>query len=240
MNENNEKKQVATIWFLTVLVVILIAIIVGLIITVGKVKKEKIANQNGSAMQTIQEFENTVSKNDMISNDYIERHEDAANNIELDANKPTQQVKNDAISNQITETEENDNRTTTSSTVTTIDEPKTNPKINIIGDWEVSKIADKDGKEIPLNQVFGTGISYSNKLSFNDDMTYINGIGITGEGNEAGTYIVDGNKVTLTDKKGRVTTLTINDENNTMSEKNDNYIDGYCVITYTRISDEQN
>ena len=43
MNEKKEKRQAATMWLLTVLIVVLISIIVGLFIKVAKVKKQESA-----------------------------------------------------------------------------------------------------------------------------------------------------------------------------------------------------
>lgn len=57
MNNNNEKKQVTTIWILTILIIILIAIIVGLFFKVAKLKREANLETEQKLAQMRQELE---------------------------------------------------------------------------------------------------------------------------------------------------------------------------------------
>ena len=109
MSESNEKKQVATIWLLTGLIVILIAIIIGLIITVGKAKKAEIAKQSGKATQTVQEldvkeFNNNSNEKTSNPNEDTQTHENNAN-ITTESNHTSG---NNSSEIAITETTEND------------------------------------------------------------------------------------------------------------------------------------
>lgn len=52
----SEKRQIATIWVLTVLIVILISIMVGLFITVAKAKRQRNIERAQQVVQTQQEL----------------------------------------------------------------------------------------------------------------------------------------------------------------------------------------
>ena len=100
---------------------------------------------------------------------------------------------------------------------------KTNPKINIVGDWRASKALDKDGQEVSLSNVYGSGIALTNWMTFNKDLTYINSIGVTGDGNENGTYIIAStDRIILTDMNNTVRVLFVQ-EDGTLTESNGEY-----------------
>ncbi len=62
---NNEKKQVTTIWILTVLIVILIAIVAGLIVMILKSKKDANVEANQQLVQSQEQFKvNEIQKNE--------------------------------------------------------------------------------------------------------------------------------------------------------------------------------
>ena len=76
MNESNGKKQVAALWILGVLVVILIAVIVGLFITQAKIKNQEVASKDAKIAQMEQELaqvKNEFQENkNKKQNEYIE------------------------------------------------------------------------------------------------------------------------------------------------------------------------
>ena len=54
----------------------------------------------------------------------------------------------------------------------------------VVGEWKLKEVVDASGNDIPITNVYGSGVLISNKLTFKDNLEYINGIGVTGEGNE--------------------------------------------------------
>ncbi len=70
MSNNNEKKQVATIWILTILIIILIAMVAGLIIKAMAIKKQSNTDAEQKLAQTQQELEQV--KTQTIKNENIE------------------------------------------------------------------------------------------------------------------------------------------------------------------------
>lgn len=72
-------------------------------------------------------------------------------------------------------------------------------------DWD-PKTATKNGKEISLQEIYGTGIQYGGYLTLNSDNTYSRLIGITSDEVEkdlTGTYEVKSNDIVLTTKNGK-------------------------------------
>lgn len=203
MNEqNNGKKQVAALWILGILVIILIAIIVGLFIKQTQIRNQEAATKDTKIAQLEQELAQLRQQNENISSTSTET------TIKNSANEITLKSKEDS-------------------------------KINIIGDWKASKILNENGEEIPLRQLFGSLISDSNKLTFREDMQYINSVGGSGagEGNEEGKYTITGNTITLIDLKQRQKTLIYNETNETLTE--DYNGDGTRIVTYVKISSEE-
>ena len=101
----------------------------------------------------------------------------------------------------------------------------------VVGEWKASKAVDDKGKEIDLNIVFGNGISNSNNLTFKSNLEYVNGVGVTGEGNEGGNYSVSEDNIILTDIKNRVRTLKYDKAENTLTEELDG---GKKIVTYVK------
>lgn len=217
MNENNEKKQVTTIWLLTILIIILITIIVGLIITVIKTNKEA----NLKVEQPLEQIRQNTLSNQLPINNTNEIAKVNKSNV-----------------NATTEVNSNNANVTTSTTNIVNDKfVETNSKVNIVGEWKVSKIVDENGSEVSLNLVFGSGISDGNRLTFKENLEYINGIGVTGEGNEGGTYTITNNTVTMLDMKQRKSELKYDSTNDTLEEDHNN--DGTRIVTYVRVSEEE-
>ena len=108
-------------------------------------------------------------------------------------------------------------------------------KNNIVGEWKADSATDENGNDIPLQNIFGSGIRNGNKLTFKSYMEYINGIGITGEGNEGGTYTISSDTILLKDKQQRERKLQYNSLNDTLQEIDEDYLGNKRIITYTRI-----
>lgn len=75
---------------------------------------------------------------------------------------------------------------------------------DISGNWE-PKVATRNGREISLQEIYGTGISYGGYLTLNSDNTYSRFIGITSDeltNDLTGTYEIVGNKIIFTTNNG--------------------------------------
>lgn len=113
-------------------------------------------------------------------------------------------------------------------------ESNNNTKDKIKGDWYASEAVSESGEEVSLSQVFGTGISMSNKMTFGENGNFSYEISITaGYGGEQ--YSVDGNKVRYSVAGDMANSyswheLRYNVEDDTLVEE----IDGN-IITYKRI-----
>jgi len=93
MKESNEKKQVAALWILGVLVVILIAIIAGLFITQAKNKNQEVALKDAKIAQMEQEITQLKNRNS-VSNTIINETTNSTikyNNTE-DLNEEKEQI----------------------------------------------------------------------------------------------------------------------------------------------------
>ncbi len=319
MNESNEKKQVAALWILGVLVVIFIAIIVGLFIKQAQAKNHEIATKDAKIAQMEQDLlqvkeqlreqsskdnidintENTnlqfgrykviPDKNllyneglgrtlddlyielkenneftfyDSWGNSYYGKFDIKGKNILLGITKwygesgtsstDTFTVEESAIivlkandgilevieaPSSIKVKRNNDNSKYNILNLKTgvkFQIPQYNKKNDITGEWKANKILDENGKEISLNSVFGSLIHDSNKLTFREDMTYINSVGGSGagEGNEEGKYTITGNTITLEDLNHRIRILTYNESDDVLTE--DYNGDGTRIVTYIR------
>lgn len=76
---------------------------------------------------------------------------------------------------------------------------------DIAHNWKPST-ATKDGKEISLQEIYGTGIQYGGFLTLNKDNTYSRLIGITSDEVEkdlTGTYEIKANTILFTTKNGK-------------------------------------
>lgn len=75
---------------------------------------------------------------------------------------------------------------------------------DLAGNWE-PKTATRNGKEISLQEIYGTGISYGGYLTLNSDNTYSRFIGITSDeltNDLTGTYEVKANNIIFTTNNG--------------------------------------
>ena len=113
-----------------------------------------------------------------------------------------------------------------------------NIKSKIIGTWKVEKVENAKGSEIELSSIWGSGIRYSNEMTFKENNVFSYGIGITaGSGNEE--YKIDGNIIQYsisTDIKGEYTWRTaryILEEDVIKEDGNDDTL-GKITITYVR------
>ncbi|MBR6034328.1 MAG: hypothetical protein IKP28_06380 [Clostridia bacterium] len=299
---NKEKKQVATLWILTVLIVILIGVIGILLVKVMELKKEaSLSKQAEQLEQTVAQETNkqqssnvsTEPKNDatatnttsvslgrynvvpdknllyddgmqktiddlyvdlkakneftlydsfghviygtytiegstitLIAKEWLSEDggqynytfpEDENIKIKLTANNGTLEI---------TEAPKSINIGTKNMTLITkvgVKYTMVDSKTDIVGNWRASKALDKDGKEVSLGNVYGSGIALTNWMTFNKDLTYINSIGVTGDGNENGTYIItSADRITLTDMNNTVRLLFIQ-EDGTLKENNGAY-----------------
>ncbi|MBR3254709.1 MAG: hypothetical protein IKF97_00555 [Clostridia bacterium] len=75
---------------------------------------------------------------------------------------------------------------------------------DITGNWE-PRTATRNGEDISLQEIYGTGIRYGGYLTLNSDNTYSRLIGITSDeitNDLTGTYKILGNKIIFTTKNG--------------------------------------
>lgn len=75
---------------------------------------------------------------------------------------------------------------------------------DITGNWE-PRTATRNGEDISLQEIYGTGIKYGGYLTLNSDNTYSRLIGITSDeitNDLTGTYKILGNKIIFTTKNG--------------------------------------
>lgn len=89
-----------------------------------------------------------------------------------------------------------------------------NMKNEIVGNWSPSS-ATENGEEISLQEVYGSAISYGGYLTFNEDGTYTEFIGVYSPETEddlQGTYTVSGNTITLSTKAGTQKVLDYSDD----------------------------
>ncbi len=93
---------------------------------------------------------------------------------------------------------------------------------NVIGTWNINS-ATKDGAEVQLSEIYGSGIKYGGSLVLNEDGTYTKYIGITSDetaGDSEGTYIIEGNSITLTSKNGNIESASYTDGSISLNDNN--------------------
>lgn len=121
-----------------------------------------------------------------------------------------------------------ENSTILDNTVNSINEET----VNIIGKWQ-PYVAQKNGKNVELNQIYGTSIStYGGYLTFNKDGTYTKFIGVYSqeqENNLQGIYMVNDNIIELIsyNKEKEAEKLEIIKKNEYIIKEE---IDGYTIF----------
>lgn len=134
------------------------------------------------------------------------------------------------------------NANTSSSKVTSENNSDTT-KNKIIGIWKADKVVDSTGNDLGLSAVWGTGISYSNKMEFKENNVLLYEIGITASSDD-GKYTINGNTVKYgipTDVKGNYDwhTAVYIEEEDIIKEEID-VVGEKAIVTYIRASKNEN
>lgn len=101
----------------------------------------------------------------------------------------------------------------------------------IAGDWIPFK-SEENGKEIPLNVLYGSGLSSSNTLTFSPNGSYTYFVGIQSIDNTKelqGSYLAQSNNIHLTSENGKEKTLEYIQNSNSENIIKEDYGDGIYV-----------
>ena len=213
--------------FLLILSIIVIAIMGAFIYKLYNEKNEEI--QKSEELQTqVNDLNSSLSelqeKLDIISN--------TINSGSSEKNKTANDQKESKESNSGTSSSSSSSSSNKSATA-----KKKDTSSLIVGSWEASKVVDTNGNDLGLSSYWGSGISSSNEMIFEEDGTLKYMIGITASSDD-GQYTISGNTIRYgipTDIKGRYnwSTLTYDSEKDVLKEEVDDY-DGEKIITYVR------
>lgn len=97
MNNNNEKKQIATIWILTILIIVLIAMIAGLIVKVMISKEQSNTDTEQRLAQLQQELEQVKAQTSKIEKTETTANSENADRKEINNNTQTKNTASDEI-----------------------------------------------------------------------------------------------------------------------------------------------
>ncbi len=144
----------------------------------------------------------------------------ACNNNE----RPAENVPTNATETQASNSNENE-------TQNQIIIPPDYPIDIVFGKWQATQAIDMDWNEVDLSEIFGSAIREYNELILNDDMTYVNNMGVTGDGNESGKYEYKEGNLILTDKEKRKRIFLVDPITDSLEESIDE-----ITVTYKKIN----
>lgn len=101
-------------------------------------------------------------------------------------------------------------------------------KYDLEGTYVFNRV-ERNGNVVNPSEVFGTGFKYGGTLVLNEDKTYTEYIGVTGEDDlYTGTYSINGEKLTLTNKVGTEQVGLVNKD--TISIEDKIYKEDYTLV----------